>query len=72
MSVAKVIEIISESPTSFEDALKEGVAEACTRLDNVTNAWVKEQKAVVENSKIVKYRTTLHVTFVLGKEKHKQ
>lgn len=71
MSVAKVIEIISESKTSFEDAIRQGVAEACARLDNVTNAWVKDQKAVVEGGKITMWRVTLHVTFVLSTEKHK-
>ncbi len=71
MSVAKVIEIISESTRSFEDAVQQGVAEACTRLDYVTNAWVKEQKVVVEEGKIAAWRVTLHVTFLLAKEKHK-
>lgn len=70
MSVAKVIEIISESKTDFEDAVRQGVAEASARLDNVTNAWVKDQKVVVEGGKITAWRTTLHVTFVLAKEKH--
>ena len=70
MSTAKVIEIISESPTSFEDALEQGVKEACARLDYVTNAWVKDQKVVVVDQKITAYRTTLHITFLLAGEKH--
>jgi len=71
MSTAKVIEIISESPKSFDDALQQGVKEACVRLEHVTNAWVKDQKVVVVDQKITAYRTTLHITFVLEKDKHK-
>lgn len=55
----------------FRGCDKAGRAEACARLDNVTNAWVKEQKAVVDGGKITKWRVTLHVTFVLATEKHK-
>lgn len=72
MSLAKVIEIIAESPTSFEDAVREGVAEACARLNYVTNAWVKDQKVVVVDGKITAYRVTMHVTFLLASEKHKE
>lgn len=71
MSVAKVIEIIAESSTSFEDAVQQGVAEASTRLEHVNNAWVKDQKVVVVDGKITAWRVTLHVTFLLAKEKHK-
>lgn len=71
MSVAKVIEIIAESSTSFEDAVQQGVAEACTRLEHVNNAWVKDQKVVVADGRITAWRVTLHVTFLLSKEKHK-
>ena len=42
-SVARVTEIISSSPTSFEDAVAVGVARACKTLKNVTGAWGKDQ-----------------------------
>lgn len=69
MSTAKVIEIISESQQSFEDAIAKGVKETCDRLDQVTNAWVKDQKVVIKDGKITAWRTTLHVTFLLAGEK---
>jgi dodecin len=65
MSVARVTEISSSSPKSFEDAVEEGIARANKTLQNVAGAWIKEQKVDVEKGKIVGYRVTMMVTFVL-------
>ena len=65
MSVAKVSEIISSSDKSFDDAIKTGIARACKTLDNVTGAWVQDQKLVIAKKKIVEYRVSMKVTFVL-------
>jgi flavin-binding protein dodecin len=65
MSVARVTEIISASDKSFEDAVKEGITRANQTLENIKEAWIASQKVVVENGKIVEYRVTLNVTFVL-------
>jgi flavin-binding protein dodecin len=65
MSVAKVVEIISSSKEGFDDAVKNGVERASKTLDNVKGAWVKDQKVSVENGKVVEYRVTLKVSFIL-------
>ena len=65
MSVARVTEITASSPKSFEDAVQIGVDRACKTLEGVQGAWIKEQKAVIRNNKIVEYRITMKVTFVL-------
>jgi flavin-binding protein dodecin len=65
MSVAKVTEIIASSPKSFEDAVASGIARASKTLQNVKSAWVKDQKVVVENGKIMEYHVGLMVTFIL-------
>lgn len=65
MSVAKVIEIISSSKKSFEDAVVQGVAKAADSLHDITGAWVKEQSVKVANGKVTEYRVGLKVTFVL-------
>ena len=64
MSVAKVTEIIAESPKSFEDAIQAGITRANKTLKNLKSAWVKDQKVVIENGKIVEYRVGLKVAFV--------
>jgi flavin-binding protein dodecin len=65
MSVAKVIEISSSSSKSFEDAVSNGIARANDTLDEVMGAWIKEQKVVAAKGKIVEYRVTMNVTFML-------
>ena len=65
MSVARVTEISSSSDQSFEHAIQEGITRANQTLENIKEAWVASQKVVVENGKIIEYRVTLKVTFVL-------
>jgi flavin-binding protein dodecin len=65
MSVAKVTEIISSSPKSFEDAVQAGIKRAGKTLDGIKGAWVEGHKVIVENGKITEYRVILRVTFVL-------
>ncbi|MDA8585494.1 dodecin family protein [Rhodobacteraceae bacterium] len=65
MSVARVTEIIASSSKSFEDAVETGVKRASETLKNVEGAWVKDQKCVVKDGKIVEYRVVLKVTFIL-------
>ena len=65
MSVAKVSEIIASSPKSFEDAVARGIERADKTLKNIRGAWIAEQKVDVEKGKVVAYRVTMRVTFVL-------
>jgi len=65
MSVARVTEITASSAKSFEDAIHEGIDRANKTLKNLTGAWVKEQKVMINNGKITDYRVTLKVTFIL-------
>ncbi len=65
MSVAKIIEISSSSPESFEDAIRRGIETASQSVHNIKGAWVSEQKVTVENGKINGYRVDMRVTFVL-------
>ena len=65
MSVAKVIEISSSSQTSFEEAIHQAIRRACSSVDNVRGAWIKEQKVSIENGRITKYRVNMQLTFVL-------
>lgn len=65
MSVAKILEITSESKVSFEDAIRVGIRKAHDTVRNIQGAWVKEQKAVVKNGEVVAWRVDLKITFVL-------
>jgi dodecin len=65
MSVAKIIEISAGSPTSFEDAIAQGIAKAAKTVHGIKSAWVKEQYVAIENGKVALFRVDLKVTFVL-------
>ena len=65
MSVARVTEISATSTTSFEDAIKSGLARANETLRNVRSAWIKEQQVRLEGGSISEYQVNLLVTFVL-------
>ncbi len=66
MAIAKVTEIIASSGKSFEDAIEQGIQRADKTLEQVKGAWIKDQKVVVNNGKIVEYRVVMRVTFVLN------
>jgi dodecin len=65
MSVAKVIELTSRSPESFEDAIKVGIAKAAETVSHIEGAWVKEQKVVVTEGEIDDYEVNLKITFIV-------
>ena len=65
MSIAKVTEITASSTKGFEDAIREGIARAEKTLEGITGAWVSEQKVVVKKGKVIEYRVTMRITFVL-------
>ena len=65
MSVAKITEIQSSSTKSFDDAMLTGIARANKTLRNLSGAWIKSQKVVIEKGKVTEYRVLMKVSFVL-------
>ena len=65
MSVARITTLSSNSKSSFDAAIKEGVDRANKTLRNVTGAWVKEQKVEISDGAVVAWQVVLEVTFVL-------
>jgi flavin-binding protein dodecin len=65
MSVAKITEIQASSKKSFDDAMQAGIARANKTLRNLTGAWIKSQKVVIDDGKITEYRVLMKVSFIL-------
>jgi dodecin len=65
MTVAKIVELSSESTESFEDAIRQGIRRAEKSLKNVKGAWIADQKVLVEAGNIIRYRVCMRVSFVL-------
>ena len=65
VSVAKVIELTAGSSESYEEAVRQAVAKASESINNIEGAWVSEHKAVVADGKVVEFRATVRITFVV-------
>lgn len=63
MAIMKVIEILSESSKSWEDATAKGVAKASSSVNGVKSAFVQSQSVTVKNGKVDKYRVNLKLSF---------
>ena len=61
--IVKVIEVMSESPKSWEEAAKNVVTEASKTLRNIRSIYIKEFTAAVDNDKVASYRVNAKVTF---------
>ena len=65
MSVARVTEIKASSTTSFDDAVRTGIARANRTLENVKGGWIEDQEVIVNDGEISEYRVLMKVTFIL-------
>ncbi|WP_436416578.1 dodecin family protein [Petrimonas sp.] len=63
MSVLKVVELLSSSTESWEDAAKKAVAKASETLKGIRSVYIKEQSATVRDGKIEEYRVNVKLTF---------
>lgn len=65
MSLAKVIEVISEGST-LEEAVENAVKEASDTVRGIEAVYVENFQAIVENNRVQTYRANCKVTFVVG------
>ncbi|HMN88160.1 MAG TPA: dodecin family protein [Bauldia sp.] len=65
MSMLKVIEVLAESPKSWEDAAAVAVAQASKTVRHVESIYVENMQATVKDGKIKAYRINAKITFRL-------
>jgi flavin-binding protein dodecin len=65
MAVARVTKLTASSTKGFEAAVQGAIMRAGKTLRGLTGLHVLEQKAKIEKGKIIEYRVTMEVTFVL-------
>jgi flavin-binding protein dodecin len=63
MSVLKVIEVLSNSEISWEDATKKAVVSAAKSVKNIKSVYVNEMSAVVKDDAVTEFRVNLKLTF---------
>ncbi|NBB85483.1 MAG: dodecin domain-containing protein [Bacteroidetes bacterium] len=64
MSIAKTVELSAEGDT-LEQATENLVRQASETIDNISEVYVNDYRARVENGQIQVYRVRGKVTFVL-------
>lgn len=65
MSMIKVIEVLSDSNKSWEDATQQAIAKASKTVHNIRSIYIKDHSATVDNGKISSYRVTAKISFEL-------
>ena len=63
MSILKVIEVLANSETGWEDAAKNAVAHASKSVKNIRSVYINEHSAQVKDNNIVEYRVNAKITF---------
>ena len=64
--VVKVIEVLAQSTKSWEDAADIAIKEASKSVNNIKSINIVNTSAKVEKNKIVKYRITAQISFVVN------
>lgn len=65
MPVLKVIEVLSSSDISWEDATRKGVAKAAKTIKHIRSVYINDQSAAVSGGEVTEYRVNLKLTFEL-------
>ena len=65
MTMLKVIEVLAESKTSWEDAAQTAVATAAKTVRGIKSINVENLQAVVDKGKITSYRLNAKISFLL-------
>ncbi len=65
MAIVKVIELLSESKESWEDATAKAVVKASESIKNIRSANVSNLSATVKDGKVDKYRVNVKMAFAV-------
>lgn len=68
MSIVKVIEVISHSEKSIDDAMRNAVSEVSKTVRNIDSIYVKDIKAHVKDGKITTYGVICQLSFRVDDE----
>jgi dodecin len=60
---AKIVELVSTSKKSFEDAMTNGIRDAAESTRGITGAHVMNMSVSCENGKIVEYKVNMKIAF---------
>lgn len=65
MTIVKIVDLVGESPTGWEEAMKNVIAEAQKTLRGITRIGVKDFDVRMKNDKVDVFRVRAEVSFKL-------
>jgi flavin-binding protein dodecin len=65
MAIHKVIEVLSQSDKSWEDAAQRAVKDAAKSVRRIKSIYIENMEGVVKDEKIVEFRVNAKITFEL-------
>lgn len=65
MAILKVIEILSNSKTSWEDATNKAVIEASKTVKDIRSVYVENMNCTVKDGQVDEYRVNVKITFAV-------
>jgi hypothetical protein len=65
MAIHKVIEVLSQSEKSWEDAAQRAVKDAAKSVRHIKAIYVKNMEGIVNDDKIIEFRVNASITFEL-------
>ena len=63
MAIHKVIEVLSQSDESWEDAAQLAIKDASKTIKGIKSIYISHLQGDVEKGKIVRYRVNAKITF---------
>ncbi|MEQ3665457.1 MULTISPECIES: dodecin family protein [unclassified Olleya] len=63
MKNLNIMEVLSNSDKSWEDATKKAVKHASKSVKNIRSVYVQDQSASVKDGEVVDFRVNLKITF---------
>jgi flavin-binding protein dodecin len=63
MAILKVIEVLSSSEKSWEDATKKAVSKAAESVKGIKSAFVQSQSVTVKDGEVDEFRVNVKITF---------
>ena len=67
MAILKVIEVLSNSSTIWEDAAQNAVIEASKTIKHITSVNINNQSLTVKDGRVDEYRLNVKITFAVKK-----
>ena len=63
MAILKIIEVMANSPTGWDDAAQNAVKHASKSVKHIRSVYVQDQSAIVDGDSIKEYRVNVKITF---------